>query len=155
MSVLLLGLDSRATMPDCYPPTAMSAISSAMPMAVIIRRCSMIACCSGLKGTSKAELHVLRVPPQRRHSQQGRGDLCRGLRIRLTGDLRSSVAEEARLEDISPLYEATRAGSAFPGQTVSQRVKRGRDQSHLQALTQERPAHQAQLLTTTPLQPSS
>jgi hypothetical protein len=133
----------------------MSAISSAMPMAVIIRRYSMIACCSGLKGTSKAELHVLRVPPQRRHSQQGRGDLCRGLRIRLTGDLRSSVAEEARLEDISPLYEATRAGSAFPGQTVSQRVKRGRDQSHLQALTQERPAHQAQLLTTTPLQPSS
>jgi hypothetical protein len=125
MSPLLLGLDSRATMPDYYPPTVMSAISSAMPMAAIIRRCLMIACCSSLKVTSKAELHVLRVLAQRRHSQRGRGDLRRGLRIRLTGDLRSSVAEEANAWRISPTYQATRAGSAFPGQTVSHRVKRG------------------------------
>jgi hypothetical protein len=41
-------------------------------------------------------------------------------RIRLTGDLRSRVAEEATPEGYLTMYQATRAGWAFPGQTVWQ-----------------------------------
>jgi predicted DNA-binding transcriptional regulator AlpA len=71
-------------------------------------------------------------------------------RIRLTDDMRSRVAEEAS-EGYLTMYQVMRR-LGVSRQTVWQRVKR--DRSHpCQERTQERPAPQAHLLTTQPLQP--
>jgi hypothetical protein len=124
MSALLLGLDSRATMPRLLP--AYCDICDLIGNADGGYHPAMFNDRSLLRPHSKVQAKpscmFLCVLPQRRHSRQGRGDLRRGLRIRLTGDLRSRVAEEAPKGYLT-VYQAMRP-AGVSRQTVWQSVKR-------------------------------